>query len=42
MDKTAIVKVYADLVRAGRRKIEGVPEDIRADVEAILGADQNA
>lgn len=42
MDKTAIAKVYADLVRAGRRQIESVPQDIRADVEALIGADQNA
>lgn len=39
MDKTAIVKVYADLIKAGRRKIETVPEDIRTDILAILGAD---
>lgn len=39
MDKTAIAKVYADLVRAGRRVIESVPENIRTDVQAILGAD---
>ena len=30
--------VYADLIRKGKKKIEEVPEKIRAEVEALLNA----
>jgi len=36
----AIAKIYADLVRAGRRSIEDVPETVRDQVEQLLGADE--
>lgn len=33
-----MAKVYANLIRNGKKKIEEVPEKIRAEVEAILNA----
>ena len=30
--------VYADLIRKGRKKIDDVPEKLRAEVEARLNA----
>jgi len=33
----AIAKIYADLVRAGRRQIEDVPETVRDIVKQMLG-----
>ena len=30
--------VYADLIRQGKKKIDDVPEKIRAEVEALLNA----
>jgi len=36
----AIAKIYADLVRAGRRSLEDVPETIKDQVEQLLGADE--
>lgn len=30
--------VYADLIRKGKKKIDDVPEKIRAEVEALLNA----
>ena len=30
--------VYADLIRMGKKKIDDVPEKIRAEVEALLNA----
>lgn len=30
--------VYADLIRKGKKKIEEVPEKIRAEVEELLNA----
>jgi len=36
----AIAKIYADLVRAGRRSLEDVPETIKEQVEQLLGADE--
>lgn len=35
----ALAKSYARLVTAGRRTIEDVPLEFRADVAAILGVD---
>lgn len=34
----AIAKTYADLIRKGKKTIEEVPEKIRAEVEALLNA----
>lgn len=31
-----MARVYADLIRKGIKTIEDVPENLRADVEAIL------
>ena len=31
-----MAKVYANLIRAGRKTIEDVPERLREEVEAIL------
>jgi len=31
-----MAKVYADLIRKGIKTIDDVPENLRADVEAIL------
>ena len=39
MESNAIAKIYADLVRAGRRTIEEVPEQIRDLVEQMLNAE---
>ena len=37
-----MAKIYADLIRAGKRTIEEVPENWREEVEAILnGTDNN-
>ena len=33
-----MAKVYADLIRKGKKTIEEVPEKLRAEVEAILNA----
>ena len=33
-----MAKVYADLIRKGKKTIEEVPEKIRAEVEALLNA----
>ena len=33
-----MVKVYADLVRKGKKTIEEVPEELRAEVEVLLNA----
>lgn len=35
----AIAKIYADLVRAGRRTIDEVPETVRDMVKDMLGID---
>lgn len=34
-----MAKVYANLVRKGLKKVEDVPEGLRARVEEILGKD---
>ena len=34
-----MAKVYASLIRRGRKTIEDVPEHLRAEVEAILTED---
>lgn len=31
-----MAKVYADLIRKGKKTIEDVPERLRAEVEALL------
>lgn len=31
-----MAKVYADLIRKGKKTIEDVPEKLRAEVEALL------
>lgn len=36
MMNMAIVRMYADMVKDGRRKIEDVPEKYRAEVQAFL------
>lgn len=35
-----MAKVYADLIRKGIKTIEDVPENLRAEVEAILAEDK--
>jgi hypothetical protein len=32
----AMVQVYADLVRKGKRTLDEIPEKYRADVKAVL------
>lgn len=32
-----MAKIYADLIRKGLKTIDEVPEQIRAEVEALLG-----
>ncbi len=34
-----MVKVYAELIRAGRKRLDEVPEIIRAEVAKELGSD---
>ena len=34
-----MAKVYASLIRRGKKTIEDVPEHLRAEVEAILAED---
>lgn len=34
-----MAKIYADLIRKGRKTLEDVPEHLRAEVEALLEAD---
>ena len=36
-----MVKIYYTLIREGRKTIEEVPQKIRAEVQALLDADQN-
>lgn len=36
-----MARVYADLIRKGKKTIDEVPEKLRAEVEAIL-AEENA
>ena len=36
-----MAKIYADLIRKGRKTIEDVPPRLRAEVEAILGGAGN-
>lgn len=36
MNHEAIAKIYADLVKAGRRTIEEVPQIVRSLVEQLL------
>ncbi|HYF75457.1 MAG TPA: CD1375 family protein [Candidatus Nitrosocosmicus sp.] len=38
----SMVKVYYELVKAGRRTIETVPDNLRADVQALIDADAEA
>ena len=33
-----MAKVYADLIRQGRKTLEQVPEQLRAEVEALVHA----
>jgi len=33
-----MIKIYVQLIEAGRRTIEEVPEAIRAEVQAAIGA----
>ena len=33
-----MAKMYADLIRKGRKTLEQVPEKLRAEVEALLHA----
>lgn len=36
-----IVKVYADLVEKGKKSMEEVPENLRAEVQQILDSRKN-
>lgn len=35
-----MAKIYADLIRKGLKRLEDVPDRIRADVAAVLSATQ--
>lgn len=37
-----IAKIYADLVKKGKKTIEDVPDDIRGEVQQQLEHDENA
>ena len=37
-----MARVYADLIRKGRKTIDDVPERLRAEVQAILDGDGGA
>jgi hypothetical protein len=37
-----MAKIYADLIRKGRKTIDDVPEHLRAEVQAILDGDGGA
>lgn len=36
-----MAKIYADLIRKGRKTLEDVPARLRAEVEAILSGAEN-
>lgn len=36
-----MAKVYADLIRKGKKTIDDVPANLRAEVEALLAEDDN-
>lgn len=36
-----MAKIYADLIRKGRKTLEDVPANLRAEVEALLGGTPN-
>lgn len=35
-----MAKVYADLIKKGKKTIDQVPEKLRAEVEALLAAEK--
>ena len=37
-----MAKIYADLIRKGRKTIDDVPERLRAEVEKLLDGDGGA
>ena len=37
-----MAKIYADLIKKGRKTIDDVPEHLRAEVQAILDGDGGA
>ena len=37
-----MAKIYADLIRKGRKTIDDVPEHLRSEVQAILDGDGGA
>ncbi|UFJ40108.1 ASCH domain-containing protein [Brevibacillus humidisoli] len=37
-----IVQIYYTLIKEGRRTIEQVPENLRADVQALMDAENHA
>ena len=37
-----MAKIYADLIRKGRKTIDDVPDHLRAEVQAILDGDGGA
>lgn len=37
-----MAKVYADLIRKGKKTLDDVPEKLRAEVEALLSGDADA
>lgn len=37
-----MAKVYADLIRKGKKALDDVPEKLRAEVEALLLGDADA
>ncbi|GIP56173.1 CD1375 family protein [Paenibacillus vini] len=42
MDKTAFAKIYLDLVKAGRRTEDSVPEQLKAEYNTLKEADTSA
>ena len=36
-----MAKIYADLIRKGKKTIKDVPSNLRAEVEAILAGAEN-
>lgn len=40
MDKTLFAKAYVDLVKAGRRKEENVPPDLREEYDRLKAEEE--
>lgn len=42
MSTSYMAKVYASLIKKGRKTIEDVPENLRAEVETLLETEEEA